>query len=495
MPDLFLLPAYPEILLALATVVILLIDVHLKDARRNVTYVLSLLTVAVTGLISLAYLATGDTWYTFGNLFVADPLSNLFKVATCLAIGVTLVYSRRYVVERGMVSGERAGEFYSLALFGLLGQMLMISGNNLMSIYLGLEMSSLALYGLVALRRDSPVAIEAAMKYFILGALSSGFLLYGMSMLYGATGSLDLTAIAQAAAVGATDRTILVFGLVFVVAGLGFKLGAAPFHMWVPDVYQGAPTAVTLLIGGAPKIAAFAISMRLLMEGMIAVAVDWQQMLLVLAVISLLIGNLAAIVQTNIKRMLAYSTIAHMGFMLLGMLSGIVDGNAFSAAGAWSSSAFYVLAYVLTTLGSFGVLLALSTGGFEAEHVNDLKGLHQRSPWLAAVMLVMMFSLAGVPPTIGFYAKFAVLNAVLGAGMVALAVFAVMTSLIAAYYYLRVVKVMYFDEADAATVAPAPATDLRVVLGLNGVAVLALGLLPNSLMMACIAAVTRTLTS
>jgi len=491
------LPAYPEIFLTIAISAILLIDVYSKDAQRGLTYRLALYSCLIVAALNLAYLDTGETWYIFGHMFVSDPLSNLLKVASSLAVAVTLVYSRNYVNERGMVTGERHGEFYVLALFSLLGQMVMISANNFMTIFLGLELLSLTLYAMVALRRDSSAAMEAAMKYFILGALSSGFLLYGMSMVYGATGSLDLSQIARVLTAGGSDRTVLVFGLVFIVSGLAFKLGVVPYHMWVPDVYQGAPTAVTLLIGGAPKLAAFAITLRLLVEGMITLAVDWQQMLLVLALLSLVVGNLSAIAQTSIKRMLAYSTIAHMGFMLLGMMSGIINGNAYSAAGAYSAALFYTLTYVLTTLGSFGVLLAISRHGSEADRFEDFKGLHKRAPGLALIMMIMMFSLAGVPPTVGFYAKFAVLGAVVGTGMIWLAVFAVMTSLIAAFYYLRVVKMMYFDapEENSDLSMTGLRGDMKTLLIINGVAVLVLGLMPEWLMHACISAMTRTLTS
>jgi len=495
----FLLPAYPEILLVIAICAILLIDVYSKDAQRGMTYRLSIITCLLAAALSIAYFETGATWYTFSHMFVADPMANLLKAGTALAVAVTLIYSRDYVAARGMAGGERGGEFYVLALFSLLGQMIMISANNFMAIFLGLELLSLTLYAMVALRRDHAASIEASMKYFILGALSSGFLLYGMSMVYGATGSLDLTTIARVLGSGSADRTVLVFGLVFVVSGLAFKLGVVPYHMWVPDVYQGAPTAVTLLIGGAPKLAAFAIALRMLVEGMIALAVDWQQMLAVLAVLSLIIGNLTAIAQSSIKRMLAYSTIAHMGFMLLGLMSGIINGNAFSAAGAYSAALFYALTYVLTTLGSFGVLLAISRQQEhgEADRFEDFKGLHKRSPGLALIMMIMMFSLAGVPPTVGFYAKFAVLGAVMATGMIWLAVLAVMTSLVAAFYYLRVVKMMYFDAAEDSHDVRLSACrgDMQSVLVINAAAVLVLGLMPEWLMQTCINAITRTLTS
>jgi NADH-quinone oxidoreductase subunit N len=490
-----LIPVYAEIFLLVAASAILLIDMFLSEAKRSVTYLLSLATLVVCGALTFADFNTGATVYTFSNMFVSDPMSNLLKLFTYLAVGVTLIYSRQYAGERGMLSGNLGGEFYVLALFSMLGQMVMISGNNMLVIYLGLELMSLSLYALVALRRDHSVSTEAAMKYFILGALSSGFLLYGVSMLYGATGSLDLTEVARAAAnSGTANHTILVFGIVFMVAGLAFKLGVVPFHMWVPDVYQGAPTAVTLLLGGAPKLAAFAICIRLLVEGLLPMAVDWQQMLMMLAVLSLAIGNLTAIAQTNLKRMLAYSTIAQMGFVLLGLMAGVVGGDTSNAAAAYSAAMYYSITYVLTTLGSFGLIMMLARSGFEAEQLSDFRGLAKRSPWFAVVMTVLMFSLAGVPPMMGFAAKFAVLQAVVTSGQVWLAVVAVMFSLIGAFYYLRVVKTMWFDEpADGSAIATP--FDMRVALSVNGVAIVALGLLPGSLLGACMHAMTKTLGS
>lgn len=492
MNNMNLIPVYPEIFLLIATSVILLIDMFLPDAKRVVTYLLSLLALVVCAALTLGDFNSGVTVYTFNNMFVADPLANLLKLFSYLAVGMTLVYGRQYTTDRGIVGGELGGEFYALALFSLLGQMIMISGNSFLSIYLGLELMSLSLYALVALRRNNVGATEAAMKYFVLGALASGFLLYGISMLYGATGSLELNEVFRAIVSGTVDRTVLVFGVVFVVAGLAFKLGAVPFHMWVPDVYQGAPTPVTLLLGGAPKLAAFAITFRLLVEGMLPLAIDWQQMLMVLAVLSIIIGNVTAIAQTNIKRMLAYSTISHMGFMLLGMLSGVVDGNLFSAVNAYSASLFYAITYVLTTLGTFGVILLMARSGFEAENLEDFKGLNQRSPWFAVVMLVLMFSLAGIPPMVGFYAKLSVLQAVLGTGQIWLAILAVVFSLVGAFYYLRVIKLMYFDEpADTGKITAS--LDMRVVLSLNGIAALGLGLWPGHLMEACTNAIVTTL--
>ena len=489
-----LIPLYPEIFLLSAICVILLIDMFLADDKRNVTYVLSILSLVICGALTLINPSGDGSIYFSNKMFVSDPMSNLLKIFSYIAVGLTLIYGRQYASDRGMTNGKLGGEFYVLALFSLLGQMVMISGNNFLVIYLGLELMSLSLYALVALRRDHTISTEAAMKYFILGALASGFLLYGISMLYGATGSLDLAEVAKAAASPAANKLILVFGIVFLVAGLAFKLGAVPFHMWVPDVYQGSPTVVTLLLGGAPKLAAFAICFRLLVEGLFPMAVDWQQMLIVLAVMSMAIGNITAIAQTNLKRMLAYSTISQMGFMLLGLLSGVVDGNTSFAAEAYSASMFYSITYVLTTLGTFGVIMLLSRSGFEAENLDDLKGLNKRSPWFALVMLLLMFSLAGIPPMMGFYAKLSVLKAVLATGHVWLAVPAVLFSLIGAFYYIRIVKLMYFDQpADNSPIIAS--TDMRIVLSINGIAVLAMGLMPGALMAACSNAIIKTLAS
>jgi NADH-quinone oxidoreductase subunit N len=389
----------------------------------------------------------------------------------------------------------RGGELFSLSMFALLGMSVMISGQNFLVIYLGLELLTLSSYALVALRRDNAQATEAAMKYFVLGAMASGFLLYGMSMMYGATGSLELAAVLKAIASGQVNHQVLVFGLVFIVAGLAFKIGAVPFHMWIPDVYQGAPTAATLLIGGAPKLAAFGIMIRLLVEGLLPLAIDWQQMLSFLAIGSLLIGNLAAIAQTNLKRMLAFSTIAQMGFVMLGFVAGVVNGQTTLAANAYSSAMFYIVGYVLTTLASFGIIMLLARQGFESEEISDLAGLNQRSPLYAGVMAICLFSLAGIPPMVGFYAKLAVLQSLVASGQgfyIGLAIFAVIMSLIGAFYYLRVVKVMYFDEPVTATTVSADA-DVRVVLSLNGLLVLLLGMAPGALMALCADSVTRML--
>jgi NADH-quinone oxidoreductase subunit N len=419
-------------------------------------------------------------------------MGHWLKCFSAIAVMITLVYSRPYAADRDMLRG---GEMFSLSMFALLGMSVMISGQNFLVLYLGLELLTLSSYALVALRRDNANATEAAMKYFVLGAMASGFLLYGISMVYGATGSLDLSVIFKAIATGQIKQQVLVFGLVFVVAGLAFKLGVVPFHMWIPDVYQGAPTAATLMIAGAPKLAAFALVIRVLVEGLLPLAVDWQQMLALLAVASLLVGNFAAIAQTNLKRMLAYSTIAQMGFVLIGLIAGVVSGNADHAANAYSSAMFYVIGYVLTTLASFGIIMLLARQGFESEEITDLAGLNHRSPLFAGVMAVCMFSLAGIPPLVGFYAKLSVLQALIASGQafaIALAVFAVLMSLIGAFYYLRVVKVMYFDEPVTATTVTADA-DVRVVLSLNGLLVLVLGIVPGALMTLCAQAIAQML--
>ena len=488
------LAIYPEIVLLTMACVIALVDLGVHSFRRTGTYVLTLLTLAVVAVLQGMYASSGNTFYGFGNMVVSDAMGNWLKCFAAVAMMVTLVYARPYAADRGMLRG---GEMFTLAMFSLLGMFIMISGNNFLVIYLGLELLTLSSYALVALRRDNATATEAAMKYFVLGAMASGFLLYGLSMLYGATGSLDIGQVFKAINAGQIKHQVLVFGLVFVVAGLAFKLGVVPFHMWIPDVYQGAPTAITLMIGGAPKLAAFAIAIRLLVDGLLPLAIDWQQMLGVLAIGSLLVGNLAAIMQTNLKRMLAYSTISQMGFVLLGLMSGVVHGNVDAAAveNAYSASMFYVVTYVLTTLAAFGVILLLAREGFESEEIADFAGLNQRSPLYAGVMAVCLFSMAGIPPLVGFYAKLAVLQALIASGQtlyIALAVFAVIMSLIGAFYYLRVVKVMYFDAPLTATSVSAPA-DVRVVLTLNGALVLGLGLLPGGLMALCADAVVRAL--
>jgi len=482
----------PELVLLVMACVIAMVDLGVKSRLRNLTYWLTMATLGVVAWFSADFASTGKTLYAFNKMVVSDPMGNWLKCFAALAMMVCLVYGRPYAADRDMMRG---GEMFTLAMFSLLGIFVMISGSNFLVIYLGLELLTLSSYALVALRRDHTTSTEAAMKYFVLGAMASGFLLYGLSMLYGATGSLDIGTVYKIVGSGQVKHGVLVFGLVFIVAGLAFKLGAAPFHMWIPDVYQGAPTAVTLMIGSAPELAAFAIAIRLLVEGLWPLAIDWQQMLAVLAVCSLLIGNLAAVAQTNLKRMLAYSTIAQMGFVILGLMSGVVNGNTLSAANAYSSAMFYIITYVLTTLGSFGIILLLAREGFESEEIADLAGLNQRSPLYAGVMSLCLFSLAGVPPLVGFYAKLAVLQALVASGQgiyIGLAIFAVMMSLVGAFYYLRVVKVMYFDEPITATTVAAPA-DVRVVLSINGALILVLGIVPGGLMTLCADAIVKTL--
>ena len=474
-------PAYPELFLLVMVCVILVADLFVSDDNRIVTYALT--QAALAGCVAITYLTAGnETAYTFSGMFVDDLMSDVLKLLVYLGVMVILVYSRAYIAARGMFRGE----FFVLALFATLGMMIMISANHLLTLYLGLELLTLSLYAMVALQRDSAVATEAAMKYFVLGALASGMLLYGMSMLYGASGTLEITRLAEVIFDRGGRDPVLIFALVFVVAGIGFKLGAVPFHMWVPDVYHGAPTAVTIFIGSTPKLAAFAFIMRLLVQGLGAeqLLVEWQQMLIVMAVLSLAIGNITAIAQTNLKRMLAYSTIGHMGFLLLGILSGDLNG--------YGSGMFYVVVYVLMNLGAFGMIMVLSRAGFEAENLDDFKGLNQRSPWYAFLMLLLMFSMAGVPPTVGFYAKLSVLQAVINAGYVWLAVVAVLLSLIGAFYYLRLVKLMYFD-APLDTAPIEPRGDVRFLMSLNGLAMLLFGIVPGPLMALCLFSIQASL--
>jgi len=485
------LAVLPEIVLLTMACVVAMVDLWVRDPRRTPTYLLTQLSLAVVATLHLSLFNAGETVYAMQRMVVADPMGHLLGFFASVAMMITLAYARPYAAGRDMLKGE----LFTLSMFSLLGIFVMLGANNFLVIYLGLELMSLSLYALTAMRRDHLDATEASMKYFVLGALASGFLLYGLSMMYGATGSLEIGEVFKAIGTGQINNSVLVFGVVFIVAGLGFKLGVVPFHMWVPDVYQGAPTAVTLLIGGAPEFAAFAITIRLLVEGMLGLAVDWQQMLIVLSVGSLILGNVAAIAQTNLKRMLAYSTIGQMGFMLLGLCSGVVNGNTLSAANAYSSSMFYIVTYVLTALGTFGVIMLLSRQGFESEQIDDLKGLAQRSPWYAGVMAIFMFSLAGVPPTVGFYAKLAVLQALVSTnvpGLIWLAVIAVVLSLIGAFYYIRLVKIMYFDEP-VETAPIAASGDVRALLSVNGLAVLLFGILPGGLMALCAQAIVKAL--
>lgn len=488
----------PEIFLLVMACAIAMFDLFTRSPKRTPTYIVSLLTLVVLAIWCGLAAQAGGSIYGFGRMVVSDAMGNWLKCFAALALAVTLVYGRAYSFNRDMLRG---GELFTLGLFSLLGMFVIISGANFLVLYMGLELLTLSCYALVALRRDDARATEAAMKYFVLGALASGFLLYGLSMLYGATGTLDISQVRESVAGDHANRLVLVFGLVFIMAGLAFKLGAVPFHMWVPDVYHGAPTAITLLIAGAPKIAAFGLIIRLLIEGLLPLAIDWQPMLLVLAVLSLVVGNFAAIWQTNLKRMLAFSTISQMGFVMLGLMSGVITGATGGAteagANAYSSAMFYVLAYVLTTLATFGVILSLSGKGFESEEITDFAGLNQVSPLHAALMGICMFSLAGIPPMVGFYAKLSVLQALVVTGTTAnlvVTIFAVMMSLVGAFYYLRVVKVMYFDAPITATAVPM-ALDVKVVLVVNSALVLLLGLFPEPLMRLCATAIVRMMGS
>ncbi|MDQ2697054.1 MAG: NADH-quinone oxidoreductase subunit NuoN [Pseudomonadota bacterium] len=468
-------PALPEIFVMTMGCLILVVDAFLDQRQRHITYGLTQLTLLGCVLITATTYADGPV-VSFHGHYVKDPLGDLLKLCIYLTTAAVFLYSRDYLRQRELFKGE----YYVLGLFGVLGMMVMVSAHSFLSLYLGLELLSLSLYALVAFSRDSAVASEAAMKYFVLGALASGMLLYGISMVYGATGSLDIGEVSVRVAQQGDAGPVLVFGLVFLVVGLAFKLGAVPFHMWIPDVYQGAPTSVTLYIGTAPKLAAFALVMRILVDGLEALQADWQQMLIILAVLSIAAGNLIAVAQTNFKRLLAYSTISHVGFLLLGVLAGTPDG--------YSAATFYAITYVLMVMGSFAVLMALSRSGFEAENISDFRGLNDRDPWLAFIMLLLMASTAGIPLFVGFYAKFAVLMAVVHVGMVWLAVFGVVFSVIGAFYYLRVIKFMYFDRPEQ-TAPLAASLDSRVALSANGLLMVVLGVYPTLLMSLCLNAV------
>lgn len=470
--------AAPEMYLTAAICVILLIDVFAGGARRpRLTGSLTLLALALGAWVTVEFANVGARTTLFDGLYVADPLALVLKLAGLLFTAVALLYSRPALARGGFAGGE----YYVLALTALLGIFVLASAGNLLSLYIGVELLALSLYAMVAFDRESPVAAEAAMKYFVLGSIASGMLLYGISLVYGLTGTLDLGEVAQRLA--AQPSLGMIVGVAFVVVAIAFKFGATPFHMWVPDVYHGAPTPITLLIGTAPKLAAFAFTLRVLAGALKGLEFDWQGMLVVLSLLSMVLGNLIAIAQSNIKRMLAYSTIANMGFMLMGFLAA--DPNGYSAA------MFYVVAYVLTSLASFGVVLLLSREGFEADRLDDFRGLNRRSPWWAFVMLIVMFSLAGVPPTLGFYAKFAVIEAAVNQGFVWLAVVAVLTSVVGAFYYLRVVKLMYFDDPVDTAPIEAPG-DARALLSANGIALLVFGVVPQYLMGLCTLAVTQS---
>ncbi len=453
-------PAMPEIIVLAMACVILLADLFLRRRFKSLMYWASQATLVAATVAAVMH-SSAQSRVVLHGMMIADRLSTVLEISIFALTAVVFVYSKAYIAERGIFKSE----YFVLALLGVVGMCVMVSAAHFLSLYLGLELLSLCLYAMLALQRNSISATEAAMKYFVLGALSSGLLLYGMSMLYGATGSLEISKVAMILTTLSTHNLVATLGLVFVLSGLAFKLGAVPFHMWIPDVYEGAPTSVTLYIGTAPKVAAFALFLRLLVAGLHGLSGSWQDMLVLLAVLSMAIGNIVAIAQTNLKRMLAYSAISHMGFLLLGILSARASG--------YADAMFYALVYAFMTLGAFGVIILLSRKGFEAEQLDDLRGLHQRSPWYAFMMLLFMFSMAGVPPTLGFYAKLAVIQAIVSAGFYGLAVSAVLFSVIGAFYYLRVVKLMYFDEPQDSHPLRR-SLDLRWVLSLNGVAMIAL---------------------
>ncbi len=466
-----LIPILPEIAILVLACTVLIVDLFLKDEQKGVNHVLTIVGLLIAiGITSLV--GGGEPQVVFDGSYVRDAMSDVLKMVIFGVSLLAFVYAKDYLRDRNMW----VGEYYVLGLFAVLGMSIMVSANSLLVVYLGLELLALCLYALVAFDRDSVGGSEAAMKYFVLGALGSGMLLYGMSMIYGATGSIELPAVAQAAAEQGMQNRVLVFGLVFLVIGIGFKFGAVPFHMWVPDVYQGAPTPVALFLGSAPKIAAFALAMRLLVNGLGELHTDWQGMLMILAVLSMGLGNLIAIAQTNIKRMLAYSTISHVGFIFLGLLAGSEQG--------YAAAMFYAIVYSIMAAGAFGLLTIISRKGFDAENLEDLKGLNGRDSWYAAMMALIMFSMAGVPPTVGFMAKLVVLEAVVRVDLVWLALIGVFFSFIGAFYYLRIIKLMYFDAPE--TEEPLTAgTGARVALSVNGLAMLVLGIFPASLLTVC----------
>ena len=464
----------PEATMAGLACLVLLVEVFRRPDNHAATFWAAAMSVMIV-LAELAIWFPQGTTLAFHGTYRADVMSTVLKAFLMVIVLLSFFYARDYFERRG----RAVQEFYILGLFATLGMMVLISAHNLLTIYLGLELLSLAMYAMVAMDRDSFSASEAAMKYFVLGALASGMLLYGMSMLYGVSGTLDLSTLANQVA-GGSSHLLYTFGLVFVLIGLAFKLGVVPFHMWVPDVYQGAPTPVTLFIASAPKLAAFAMAIRLLTDGLGGLAGEWSMMLVLLSIASMAIGNLLAIAQTNMKRMLAYSTISHMGFLLLGLLSARTSG--------YAASMFYVITYAVMSMGAFGAIILLSSAHSEADRLQDFAGLAKRSPWLAFLMLIIIFSLAGVPPFAGFWAKWFVLKEVVAAGYSWLAIMAVVFSLIGAFYYLRVIKLMYFDAPDAGCEPITASDDVRLVFSVNGLSILLLGLLPGTLMSVCLAA-------
>ncbi len=459
--------AMPELFLLSAISLILLFDLFVSQRLKQLTYYLSQLALLITGF--LAFNLIGENAIIFSGTFVLDSLGSTFKVFILGFAIIALVYTRHYLKAHDLLRNE----YFVLALMSILGMMVMVSGHSLLTLYLGLEIMSLSLYALIATARDRASAIEAALKYFVLGAIASGLLLYGMSMIYGISGSLDIAQIssfASASTLGSQQTLILNFGLVFLVIGVAFKLGAVPFHMWVPDVYQGSPTSVTMFLSTVPKIAAIALLIRLLIDGLGDLQHYWADLFMILAVLSIAVGSLVALTQSNIKRMLAYSTISHIGFVLLGFVTGVVDG--------YGAAVFYVLAYILMSLAAFGSIIVLNRKGFEADQISDFQGLSKHSPWFALIMLVVMLSMAGVPPFIGFYSKLFILQQVIAEGYVVIAITAVIFAVISAYYYLQIIKTMYFDDVDKEILVSAP-LDMKVVLSINGILILVVGLMPS----------------
>ncbi len=466
-----LIYANPEIFLGTAACAILMLDLLVSDAQRHWSGVLAVISLVLTAVLAAAQPVSAKI-VALGGLYELDRMAQVLKVVTLLTVAVVFVYSTDYLKRRAIFKGE----YYVLGLFATLGALVLISAGSLITLYLGLELMSLCLYAMVAFDRESGIAAESAIKYFVLGSMASGALLYGMSIVYGVTGNLQLASIATVVHSSFAENVGLVFGIAFILVGVGFKLGAVPFHMWIPDVYEGSPTCVTVFIGTASKLAAFALAMRLLPEAMAAAEPDWSQMLVVLSVLSMAIGNIVAIAQANIKRMLAYSTISHIGYVLLGILSGTAQG--------YQAAMFYMISYVIVAGGSFGMVLLLARQGFEADKLADFKGLNARSPWFAGMMAILMFSLAGVPPFVGFWAKLGVVQAVLGIGYTWLAVVAVLFSVVGAFYYLRIVKLMYFDEpTDHAQIGGS--TLMRAVLSANVLLVFVLGVIPGALIALC----------
>jgi len=468
--------ALPEIVIAVMACVVLVADLFISDKRRGLTHSIALLALVFAGIVTFrVMLPAGEVVTAFSETFIRDRFGDVMKLFAYLVTFVVFIYAKHFLRMAGLFKGE----FYALGMFALLGVMIMVSAASMLTVYLGLELLALSSYALVAMNRESTASSEAGMKYFILGSLASGILLYGMSLIYGATGTLELAAISSQLSVGVGDSLMLAFGLAFIVVGIAFKLGAVPFHMWLPDVYQGAPAAVTALISSLPKIGYLALAIRLLQDGMAGLHDDWQAMLVVLAALSLVLGNIVAIAQTNIKRMLAYSTISHVGFILLGVLAGTAAG--------FAAAMFYTIVYAMMSAGAFAVMILLSRDGIEAENLDDFKGLSRRSPWYALMMLMILFSLAGVPVFVGFFAKWQVIAAVIDAGFLWLAVLAVITAVIGAFYYLRVVKLMYFDEPERDEPVTAP-TDFRAMLTVNGLAMLGLGIFSGGLIGVCVRA-------